>query len=371
MWIHYLTNTNEPIGCDAIGAPLRFESDPIMNTAYDRDEDDSDEQKVQVIAKRVQCPRDGFQDSDIRRENSKKLPIRKWTYGNSSGICEGKDAQNCLPRFPLYKTFYNLFTAKSSKLGFCKVHKSASVVVISIACLLNDPLKFLNRGKDLIADAFDRQVQFNVQTAEENGVTTNEEWKLGFVIRDPLDRFLSAFTHLCLVGREKGCLHLCYDCGSNMTCFLDRLYLQLKNIATNENATTHLIDNHLQPQSWFCELDTHFTNFTFLLYDSDSRKFYDNSLKPFLKSQNVSADALDFIGRSLTSARAQHSTTNFELKPFLKERILRSSYLLEMFLRIYYHDYLMFNFTLPQISQMNSTSLSKSNVQNNSSVSSL
>ncbi|KAI6198769.1 hypothetical protein M3Y96_00554500 [Aphelenchoides besseyi] len=363
IWIFQFVNTRSE-SFDRIKAPLRFDNETFFNlTQFTMEEDDFDHsntqtEKYQQIAERVQCSTEGFENENITSQNSDSLPLITWRYDNQRELCE--KAQSCLPKFPKSTVFSALFTAKSLKLGFCKVHKSASVVVQSIACLLDDPIKFLNRGKDLIAEAFDRNYCtnkgpnsfFTIQEAiEKLGLATNKDWKLGFVIRDPLDRFLSAFAHMCILGREAGCIHFCYDCGANMTCFLERAYEHLNRMSSDGEGKADQLTIHLKPQTWFCELEKHMRNFTFIRYHSDSEKFYKEELEVFLRSQNASSDALQFIGRSITTVRTQHSTTNFELKPFLKQRILESPYLLKLFLRIYYHDYQMFNFTLPMIAK--------------------
>ncbi|KAI6212632.1 hypothetical protein M3Y94_00049200 [Aphelenchoides besseyi] len=332
----------------------------------DFDHPNTQTEKQQQIAERIKCSTDGYENENITSQNSDPLPSTTWTYENQTELCV--KPRSCLSKFPKSTVFSAIFTARSLKLGFCKVHKSASVVVQSIACLLDDPIKFLNRGKDLIAEAFDRNYCNNKgpnsfltmqEAIEKLGVATDKDWKLGFVVRDPLDRFLSAFAHMCILrtimnknvcrGREAGCIHFCYDCGANMTCFLEKAYEHLSRMSIDGEQNADQLTIHLKPQTWFCELEKHMRNFTFIRYHSNSEKFYKEELGPFLRSQNASSDALQFIGRSITTVRTQHSTTNFELKPFLKQRILESPLLLKFFLRIYYHDYKMFNFTLPTI----------------------
>jgi hypothetical protein len=99
-----------------------------------------------------------------------------------------------------------------------------------------------------------------------------------------------------------------------------------------------------------CELSAdRLQNFIFLRYNSDSKVFFEQELGPFLKARNVSADALRYIEDRLTSTRTEHSTSDFELKPLLEKRIRSSSYLMQILMRLYYNDYRIFNFTLPEV----------------------
>ncbi|KAI6233519.1 hypothetical protein M3Y99_00901100 [Aphelenchoides fujianensis] len=312
----------------------------------------------QRIMSRVACSMDGFEEADIVRLNSHPLPRRTWTYSRKNGICRGENQRPCVRGFAHFHKGPVLFTARPLKTAFCMVHKAASTVMRTLACLLDDPLAFFFNEMDLIRDAFDKShctsfgpnviQEVKLRKLDRNMSTERHEWAFVSVVREPLDRFLSGYIHLCLYGRENNCQHYCNNCGANLTCFLEREIVKLRRMA-KEGRAADAMTTHLRPQTFFCDLETHFKNYTFLRYSSDSRVFFEEELRPFLAARNVSSIALDYIGRKLAAERTQHATSDFQLKPFLAKRILKNSYLLDLFLRIYLDDYVAFNFPLPPI----------------------
>jgi hypothetical protein len=72
-------------------------------------------------------------------------------------------------------------------------------------------------------------------------------------------------------------------------------------------------------------------------------------LEPFLRSRNVSDKPLAYIKDKITSERTEHSTTNSGLKSFIENRIKTSPYLMEMIVRLFYHDYITFDYPLPEV----------------------
>ncbi|KAI6232806.1 hypothetical protein M3Y99_00982200 [Aphelenchoides fujianensis] len=312
----------------------------------------------QKTLKRRSCSMRGFDEQTIRRLNSGPWPnVSRWTYGNDTetGVCAGANAENCVPAFvtthmrPLY------FSAKPIKTSVCMVHKSMSTVMRSLQCLLNNPLKFLYAEKN-IADAGKEECGSSAphayQWIEEGGrplnITEENGWKYVLVVRDPLDRFLSGYTHMCIYGMQSDCKHRCNGCGANLTCFLERQYAKFKQVAVDGRITERTV-SHMAPQSWQCEVKKYLANYTILRYSSNSDEFFRRELRPFLRSRNVSKDALDYIRRHLTSTRTGHSTTGFSLRPWLEQQIRESPYLLRLFMQIFYFDYEVFGWPKPPI----------------------
>ncbi|PIC22228.1 hypothetical protein B9Z55_016359 [Caenorhabditis nigoni] len=64
-------------------------------------------------------------------------------------------------------------------------------------------------------------------------------------IRDPFDRFISFYLHIC--KNDNGC----WDCGDDMRCVVQNVYKSLKNYEKNpDESTSSLVDRHAAPISW-------------------------------------------------------------------------------------------------------------------------
>ncbi|KAI6212633.1 hypothetical protein M3Y94_00049300 [Aphelenchoides besseyi] len=309
---------------------------------------------------RPECPPDDFTEEKIRELNSDKLPVRNWTYG-LDGICEGDDAKNCLESFIKLKEESNIYvkinipesTATPAKFAFCTVRKSMSRILKQLSCMLTNPLNYLLAGHDLVDSAltpgclhFPNTTIHHVSEGEKLGWTKENGWIYILITREPIDRFISGYLHQCVLGTPKDCKHNCYGCGANMTCFLEEVTKSLRKMYRVRDWISTETD-HLMPTNWFCDLYKTYDKFTFLKYNDDSGVFFKRQLEPVLKKQNVSAEILTYIKRRMTSTRTLHSTNGFKLRSFLKDRILNSSYLTEMIVRLFYQDFKAFNFTLP------------------------
>ncbi|KAI6171423.1 hypothetical protein M3Y97_01042700 [Aphelenchoides bicaudatus] len=101
----------------------------------------------------------------------------------------------------------------------------------------------------------------------------------------------------------------------------------------------------------YCDLNKHFDKYKFLYYNSNSEIFFDQQLGSFLKSRNVSDSTLNYIRNRMTTTRTAHSTSGFEAKSYLENKIRNTPYLLEMMVRMFYHDYVAFNIPFPTLNK--------------------
>jgi hypothetical protein len=90
---------------------------------------------------------------------------------------------------------------------------------------------------------------------KQNALLEND-WAYVSIVRDPVERFLSAFMYSCLSGarpNERECQRVCHGCGPNMTCFLERQYEKIREIAKDPPKNSEQMDAatlHAYPQSW-------------------------------------------------------------------------------------------------------------------------
>ncbi|VDO70190.1 unnamed protein product [Heligmosomoides polygyrus] len=67
------------------------------------------------------------------------------------------------------------------------------------------------------------------------------------VIRHPIDRFLSAYTDKCL----RDCKHLCYDCGTDINCFIERFNSIIRYSSYDSSYYLDELTYHLAPLNWW------------------------------------------------------------------------------------------------------------------------
>ncbi|VDM72201.1 unnamed protein product [Strongylus vulgaris] len=83
------------------------------------------------------------------------------------------------------------------------------------------------------------------------------------IVRHPIDRFLSGFVDKC-IREAKVEKTRCFECNSNISCFVDNLYnLLMKTV--EENLTTYNYElAHFAPQTWYCDFKDHFGDYIIL-----------------------------------------------------------------------------------------------------------
>ncbi|KAI6174818.1 hypothetical protein M3Y97_00963700 [Aphelenchoides bicaudatus] len=307
----------------------------------------------QLILERVACPEKLKLIDTFVSENSHTLPNVTWTY-DANGVCQGEYSQICAPPFLEFKDTPEYYTAGPSKFLQCMSRKAMSRVSKSLSWLLNDPLNFFYSQMDLIDYSCTkncesvRKANFydSIEAAQTTlNATIENEWKYLLIVRDPIERFISGYTH---IGRLETCEHKCFGCGANVTCFIEQLTKQVWEMHRVKMQIDVAVD-HLRPQTWGCQLHKYYQNYTILHYNSDSQIFFDTQLGPFLRSRNVSDNAFEYIRNRMISMRTKHSTSQFKHKEFLEKRIRNSPYLTKLLLQLFYHDYKAFGLTLPEV----------------------
>ncbi|PIC54565.1 hypothetical protein B9Z55_003768 [Caenorhabditis nigoni] len=108
-------------------------------------------------------------------------------------------------------------------------------------------------------------------------------------------------------------------------------------------------DRHFFPQSWRCNLHQYFQNFTFIPYSSSHNFSITSKLFPIFREHSVPESSLTYIQSALSSGRTAHSTVDSKATSFIEKRLRSSPYLMELLVKMFYHDFVLFNFTLPAI----------------------
>lgn len=71
-----------------------------------------------------------------------------------------------------------------------------------------------------------------------------------------------------------------------------------------------------------------------------------HSIKSTIK---VTESSISYISKSLRSGRTVHSTVMSSSREFLEQRLRSSPYLMEMIVRLFYHDYTLLGYPLPNL----------------------
>ena len=98
-----------------------------------------------------------------------------------------------------------------------------------------------------------------------------------------------------------------------------------------------------------CDLHQYFSNFTFIPYSSAHNFSITSHLFPIFRNHSVPESSLQYIQSSLSSGRTAHSTVDSKATSFIEKRLKSSPYLMELLVKMFYHDFKLFNFTLPAI----------------------
>ena len=176
---------------------------------------------------------------------------------------------------------------------------------------------------------------------------TASEWANVVIVRDPLERFISGFLDKCRIHKVwlyESKTH-CLRCKDDVSCFLRKLDRTLsdKSIRKLDMDTHHFI-----PQSWYCEMGKYmFNNYTIIKFSRAHTQSYLNELSDVFRRQHVPEETIQTIQNQITGGETNHSTFGMrDEKKILYEELKRPENALR-FLRIYYHDYQIFGFPLP------------------------
>ncbi|GMR61648.1 hypothetical protein PMAYCL1PPCAC_31843 [Pristionchus mayeri] len=325
----------------------REEREDVFVPKFKRYQDDRTEQE------RLQSVKNLGRMDLIMKANSDPLPPRAF-YGTAEEMCSGKNGSDvCVPKFKQLET--RIRVADQYKLMTCIIQKSMSTVMTAIMCYLYNERNFTEAGREFARECtavrFCQNKNEFSQVAgvrKEHNISTKEEtkkWKFTMITRDPVDRFLSGYVDKCIrIPRSSG---YCNGCHRNMTCFILSEYDRIKTQLARGRLFRTFEDRHFFPQNWRCDLHKEYDNYRFLRYSSDPSGTLLEDLSPILEEQGVPQSSIQFIRDQLNAGRTVHSTVQSEARTFYENRLRSSPFLLEYIVRIFYYDYVLFNYPFP------------------------
>uniref|UniRef100_A0A0K0F669 Sulfotransferase family-containing protein n=1 Tax=Strongyloides venezuelensis TaxID=75913 RepID=A0A0K0F669_STRVS len=275
----------------------------------------------------------------------------------------------CVPLKP--RNWGTYIVAPAYKLNACAIGKNFSTMLIAMICYLFNSKKFKNH-RHLFAherwkkrscirkneeNTFERvSKKFNYKN--KNVTDFIDNWNHLVIIRNPIERFISGFVHFCVrQPKENKENENCYGCKDDMVCFIEKLYDDIHTtVATDVWASLHLM-NHFYPQSWMCQFSDYYDKYKILKYSSEkegTKKFY-KEITIYLKDINVPDHKIEFIKKQFLIKKVPHSTIDSSERKFYMKQLEKSDYIKDMLSRIYYSDFKMFNYNLPELKQYEDT----------------
>lgn len=164
------------------------------------------------------------------------------------------------------------------------------------------------------------------------------------ILRDPIDRFISAYLHFCHFDPLKCFRPEINNCGPNIHCLLARLReihkLKLWNSYGHIGPVTHFA-----PQMFQCYLRLYWDKYRIFIYSTSEEFKY--SLRNFLISNGISNKTITTGWGNKGEAWLSQLTTHATNLKFshLKKEILTNLTLVDEIFRFYQLDYQFFNHT--------------------------
>ncbi|CEF62111.1 Sulfotransferase family-containing protein [Strongyloides ratti] len=259
--------------------------------------------------------------------------------------------------------------------------KCMSTITTKIFSYLYDPEKYLSFewNHDGISSSSHKNDYSSIDNFLQNTQISNDElknWKMSVFIRDPLDRFISAFINKCYIEREYLSSNfiypgneLCYGCRKNLTCFIFEQYKRSYMYVNKMTKFTSYEDQHTYPQNWFCNFGKLKNQYKIYKTSSDKEgiKKYKKNILEILHEVNIEDDKIKFIKDNILNENNRKTRSlrydvlmkyiyngiindipNFNQLPVvLKKEILSNPLLYKTFISLYYQDYLQFSFPFP------------------------
>uniref|UniRef100_A0A8R1E4Z9 Uncharacterized protein n=1 Tax=Caenorhabditis japonica TaxID=281687 RepID=A0A8R1E4Z9_CAEJA len=211
--------------------------------------------------------------------------------------------------------------APKYNLSICRIKKCMSTLMSGVACVLYDTEKFIRNNRSIL-----------------------EVWSQSEAQKFP--------------KRKQ-----CYNCQGNVTCFLENQYKRfVQHASGHSRLRASYEDRHAAPLSWFvnilfffknnipntrnCEFNKHMNEYKLvkLKVDPQERKGGLENLMNVLKESKVPNSTLQYLENNALSGETLHATFDSDAHDVLKKQIESDVSIREWLRRIYYLDFVIFDF---------------------------
>uniref|UniRef100_A0A1I7S9W2 Sulfotransfer_1 domain-containing protein n=1 Tax=Bursaphelenchus xylophilus TaxID=6326 RepID=A0A1I7S9W2_BURXY len=183
-------------------------------------------------------------------------------------------------------------------------------------------------------------------------VHTSIDWQWFVVVRDPLDRFVSNYVDKCMLERRKTGA-LCYGCDDerDVECVLKNIEERGFRWAEKGDVFPDFFDAHLFPQNWQCDFGSFINKYEIIHFSPPKSPGYAAMLTQIMdifRRKSVPPATLNLITEALNGTTTKHSTNDKPERAEIKEMIGRNTRLMRRIVNLYYFDYRLFGYPMPE-----------------------
>ncbi|CAD5228561.1 unnamed protein product [Bursaphelenchus xylophilus] len=292
-----------------------------------------------------------------RREDSGDA---KSPFNEGGRVIVRKDLNLGLTALPPFKHHIShLVHAKKYNLAACLIPKAMSTIMTAVLCFLNAPNAFRAANRTFGTEKWptrfckDAIESFRVQEwAAKNNAT---DFTYFTIVREPISRFIAAFTDKCYYEPKKLNWVNCFDCGYDMECVINSMWERYSAFARGENVTLTYVDQHLIPITWNCEFSDMRGKYVIFDYAKQSSPQYNDfkwEFSKLLKRSNVSDELIGQVLDGLSKHSSPHTTENKEERIRFERELASKPHLLRKLVDIYYYDFVIFGYPIPPIAEL-------------------
>ncbi|CAJ0958139.1 unnamed protein product, partial [Mesorhabditis belari] len=255
------------------------------------------------------------------------------------------------------------YTVKIGKLHFSSIPKNMSRMMKRILCELTMRWKGLpfTKANDERLDSNDLKtnttglVNFcvtkkffkNTSKRSQRRLSAHAKSTKFFIWRDPVDRFKSMYTHLCVDN------NFCGVSGESISKFAKANYdffqngIDFPGITKDDSGT---LKHHMKSHIWYCDLREDYKSYHLVKYSSDPRENIAQLEKLFVRSgfpRDLSKKVLSRMDR----VAVRTGEKNEKLHEKWKQEILDNPTTLSYVLASYYYDYQLFGMEMPVVKE--------------------
>ncbi|KAK6755000.1 hypothetical protein RB195_013770 [Necator americanus] len=235
-----------------------------------------------------------------------------------------------------YKELYKVSPKYS--VTTCQIEKTTSLLKDAIFCFLKNPWKFRANGRRISTEQYFTRQCKDEYLAKNYSIVGKSLGRIKFaVLRDPIDR------------RPKDVDTRCFACRGDLTCFVEAFYKKLQEVYATKNNTYNFEVAHLAPQTWYCNFKEHLDDFIFIRYQKCPSRIsaYARELDKIFKMARVPEELRREIYNEILVGRTPHTTRDSGPRHAAERELFNNRTLLDIVLKIYFYDYKVFGFSLP------------------------